>query len=130
MIFKTESAHEQYPKLPPLLRHMMDELSEMCSTWNIEPFCTRVADPVTGDSGVHEVYRAIDIRDQFDGEHVFTEDQIGQVVSYFNDKYRRTDGKPTCLYHSFQGGPYHLHFQQAPALSRYVDQDAVNSFVV
>jgi hypothetical protein len=54
--------------------------------------------------GVHEVWRAADIR-----THNFTSFEVTDLVGWLNEHFEYTGGKPTALAHDVAG--YHLHLQ-------------------
>lgn len=84
-----------------------------------ELIITRVKENITDSSGVHEDNRAFDARNEFDGGRLYNEEQTKKIVDYMNDKYKRYDGKPTCISHSFNGGPVHFHVQIAALTKTY-----------
>lgn len=116
MKFKNERAEREYKLMPKRLRAVCDDFETFSLFYGIEPVITRVREPQAGDSGVHEQGRGVDARDaqiMADGSSVrlYTKDQADSIVANLNLKHPRTDGKPTALHHSFQGGPAHIHLQ-------------------
>lgn len=118
MKFKNKIAEMDYQVLPAFLKKVCDDF-EINSLWyGVEPVVTRVREAVTHDSGVHEAGRAVDFRSQYslpDGTMgwLYTPQQCEDIVYQLNLKYPREDGKPTCMHHSFEGGPFHFHVQVA-----------------
>lgn len=94
-----------------------DQFSKMVA--GQEAIITRVKEFVAGSSGVHEDGRAFDVRDEFEGGRLYTDEQVKQIIQYMNEYYPRNDGKPTCLSHSFNGGPIHFHVQLALTTGTY-----------
>ncbi len=84
-----------------------------------EAIITRVLESVCGDSGVHEARRGVDVRDEFEGGRLYTDNQVKMLVEHMNTCYPRNDGKPTCIHHSFAGGPLHFHIQIALSTLAY-----------
>lgn len=78
-----------------------------------EAIITRVKERIEGSSGVHEDSRAFDVRDEFEGGRLYTDEQVKRITTYMNDAFPRNDGKPTCIHHSFNNGPLHFHVQIA-----------------
>lgn len=64
-----------------------------------------------GGSGVHEAFRAVDVR-----SHELNIQRIRQIEWLVNKRFPRSDGKPTCLYHDVGQGP-HFHLQVPPGTS-------------
>lgn len=84
-----------------------------------EAVITRVLEKVKGSSGVHEDNRAFDVRSESGGVTLFSDTEIKKIVDSMNELFPRNDGKPTCYYHSFQGGPFHFHVQLATLTKAY-----------
>lgn len=120
MKFKEDYMQAQLTETPPLLQEMALSFESTCkSVSGIEPLVTRVSDAVQGDSGVHEAKRAFDVRDEFEGKNLFTAEHVKSIVDQMNAEYPRTDGKQTCIHHSFQGMPFHFHVQMAADMKAY-----------
>jgi hypothetical protein len=85
----------------------------------IVPTVTRVLERIEGSSGVHEAGRAVDFRDEFGGVLTYPENVRNAIVALLNHKYSRKDGKPTVLWHRFQGNPGHFHVQLAADVNTY-----------
>jgi len=121
MLFKTESLQLEFDNSPLLLRLLADDFCDYVTThFAKKPICTRIWEAVAGSSGVHEVHRGIDFRDEHDGVFFFTPDESAELLEYINNKYYRNDGHPTLLHHSFCGGPMHMHLQIAESNMVYV----------
>jgi len=121
MNFKEEHLKEEFKSRPEHLIKMTRDFVKLSRAFSIEPVVTRVLERIDGSSSVHEAGRAIDFRDEHVGLRLYTRDQVGIILTEINGKYRRKDGKPTLLHHSFAGGPYHFHLQLAPVLELYFD---------
>jgi len=112
MEFKLPKLKIQYSKLPKLLKIIVQDADEFTrSSFGKELVVTRVSDRFEGESGVHPDNRALDARDQYKGEFMFSGTEREAIVSYINAKYPRRDKYEVCLWHSFDAGPYHFHFQ-------------------
>lgn len=116
MIFKHEYLNEQFKEAPRMLQKIALDFAGLSDQLGVSAVVTRVFDHVPGSSGVHEAHRAIDFRDEFevvDGgrKRLYTEDDVHYITSTINQNYPRTDGKLTCIHHSFNGGPMHFHLQ-------------------
>lgn len=116
MKFKNDLARGDYSILPAFLRKVCDDFETFSLYYGVEPVVTRVREAVPEDSGVHEACRAVDFRSQYslpDGTMgwLYTAQQAEDIVYQLNRKYPRDDGKPTCMHHSFEGGPFHFHIQ-------------------
>lgn len=116
MKFKNAQAAADYKIMPFMLRKIVDDFEAQSLFYGVEPVVTRIREGVCGDSGVHQAGRALDSRDQVlmpDGvwAKLYTLDQVTQICESINAKFKRDDGKPTCMHHSFNGGPMHFHFQ-------------------
>lgn len=110
--FKLPKHRIQYANTPLFLRLILEDADNFAkSNFGKELVVTRVSDRVEGESGVHGDFRAVDVRDQFKGEFTFTENERKAIVHYINAKYPRKDKYAVCLWHSFDGGAYHFHFQ-------------------
>lgn len=118
MKFKNELAESDYKILPAFLKKVCSSFERNSLWYGVEPIVTRVREAVAGDSGVHEAGRAVDFRSQHslpDGTMgwLYTPQQCEDIVYQLNHMYARDDGKPTCMHHSFEGGPFHFHVQVA-----------------
>lgn len=113
---------------PLFLRAIVDEFERKSLEMGIEPVITRVSDPVEGESGVHPQKRAVDIRDEHNGRRTYTPAQRDLLIDYFNTKYRRRDGRPTVVWHSFKGAPHHFHIQVAASMSTYLINSQKKTF--
>lgn len=79
--------------------------------FNITPTITRILEKVEGSSGVHEDFRAVDIRDEYKGSFTYQKWMTNFLINYINKKYPRLDAFKVLIHHSFSKGPYHFHFQ-------------------
>lgn len=115
MIFKSEREEDQLSEAPRKLIEVCYYFDALSSSYGKEAICTRVRDAVCGDSGVHEAGRAADFRSETrdnNGSHFrYSDFEISTIVEKINSRYPREDGKLVCIYHSFQGMPYHFHIQ-------------------
>lgn len=116
MKYKTPTCLFQLVASPMKLREVVKYFEELSKEMEIEPTISRVWDPVSGDSGVHEAHRAVDIRDEIKlssthSQLTYTNAQVDKIVKAINEKYPRHDGKVVCMHHSFKGGPLHFHIQ-------------------
>lgn len=120
MKFKNQVVADEFSKTSVFLQDMaeaLDNYSQMKTGQEI--IITRVREKIEGSSGVHEDNRAFDVRNEFEGGRLYTDDQVKDLVSYMNTVYPRNDGKVTMIHHSFQGGPFHLHVQLATLTRAY-----------
>lgn len=122
MIFKLPHMKAQYDELPQILKDICEEFDSLSNSFGIEPVVTRVSDPVEGESGVHPLKRAVDFRDQHDGRFLYTTEQRDIFLERIESIYKRNDGKPTIVYHSFNGAPFHFHVQIAFGLHVYAKE--------
>lgn len=84
--------------------------------FGIEPTITRVFERIPGATETHPEGRAVDIRDEFAGNHIYTPEQVRFLVSEMNRRFPM--GKMLCcIHHSFKGGPEHFHIQVSRALA-------------
>jgi len=120
MTFKTPEVEAEFDSVSTFL-HLMAKDFETASKLfaGQDIVITRVKEHICGDSGVHEAHRAFDVRDEFDGKRLFTDDQVKSLVDHINTLYPRNDGKPTCIHHSFNCGPFHFHIQLALLTTAY-----------
>lgn len=119
MKFKEPHMYDQLRDSSVILQLMVDDFVNFAGMhFKKDCMITRVWDPVPGETGVHPDKRAVDIRQEHEGEKVFTDTEANALVNFLNGKWHRLDGRPTCLLHSFQGGPQHFHIQ----VSQYVKQ--------
>lgn len=120
MKFKSDIVQFEFKKTSVLLQDMAKVMDEFCQKEvKQEIIITRVKEHIAGDSGVHEDNRAFDVRDEFAGGKLFSDEEVKKIVSFMNERYPRNDGKPTCINHSFGGGPYHFHVQIATLTKTY-----------
>jgi hypothetical protein len=116
MKFKNALAESDYKILPRKLKEICDYFEMLSTEYGVEPVVTRVAEPVEGDSGVHEARRAVDFRcEQYakkgPSSFLYSPPQTVTIEADINAKFKRPDGRPTCMYHRFHGDPYHFHIQ-------------------
>jgi hypothetical protein len=110
--FKDLKLQDELYHTPTLLQVMAEWLDQLSiGHFGKEIEITRVFEKVNGSSGVHEAHRAFDARDEHAGGHYYKPEEIAFLVSEMNRRFPRTDGKQSCIHHSFHGGPHHLHVQ-------------------
>ena len=117
MKFKTETEEAEFQKVSLILQLIVRDIELLVRGFAKEITITRVLSPVSGESGVHLDHRAVDIRDEFQGERTFSAAEIAVLLDSINNKWKRNDGYETIIHHSFHGGPWHLHVQ-IPELTR------------
>jgi len=120
MKLKTPEVEAELNSVTTLLQDMAeqcDAISKLVAGKEIT--VTRVLEHINCDSGVHEARRAFDVRDEFDGQRTYTDEQAKAIVDHLNTMYPRNDGHPTALHHSFEGGPFHIHVQIAASTLTY-----------
>lgn len=121
MKFKTEQVEKEWLMIPFPLRIIAEDFATKSKNeYNIECTVTRILEKVNGSSGVHEDYRGLDFRDQHGGSFLFSEAQRNEMLEYINEKYKRFDGKPSMIWHSFNGGAFHFHLQIPRDVLAYV----------
>lgn len=119
--FKDEKLLAEFSKAPILLSLMLQDADLFCQeNFDKELTVTRILGSIAGDSGVHADYRAIDCRDEYLGKRTFNESELKDLMGYINLRYYRNDGLLSVIHHSFQGMPYHLHFQIATLTKAYM----------
>lgn len=111
MEFKTPDIADQFSHLPGKLQEVVRLFDYLAGILGKEVTITRCWDPVPGDSGVHEAHRGVDCRDQVENTRLFSDDDVARIIAAINAFYPRTDGHFTAIHHSFDGMPYHFHFQ-------------------
>jgi len=120
MNFKSPDVEAEYNQVSVLLHLMANDFETASKLFaGQDIMITRVKEHICGDSGVHEAHRAFDVRDEFEGARLFTDAQVKILVDHMNALYPRNDGKPTCIHHSFNGGPFHFHIQLALLTTAY-----------
>ena len=120
MEFKHESLKAELLYSPSLLYLIVEHFEAICVYLRKPVVITRVWEEVQGSSGVHEAHRAVDIRDEHDGKFLFSTQEKDMIVGHMNRIYPRSDGKKVCIWHSFNGGPFHFHIQ-IPADLKKID---------
>ena len=123
MRFKHSDITYEYEKMPELLTEMADMFESISESFGIEPVVTRIMAPVEGSSGVHEAGRAIDFRDEYKEEHLYSMEQREILLDNINQEFARTDNKKSLIWHSFDGAPFHFHLQQASVMSVYINRE-------
>lgn len=124
MKFKSEEIEKEFEDAPILLKIIAYEFSSISlRQYGQEGIMTRVLESIPGDSGVHEDHRAVDFRDEFVGGRLYTDDEVKSLCEYMNTNFKRNDGKPTMIHHSFNGGPMHFHIQIATLTKAYMPLD-------
>ena len=124
MKFKSNEVKNEFFKTSIFLQQMgvvMDRFSQ--EMFGKEITITRVKEPIDGDSGVHGDNRAFDVRDEYEGQRTYSLDEVEQILDFMNTKYRRNDAKPTCINHSFHGGPHHFHVQISAYTKTYEGEE-------
>ena len=109
--FKQPHLREQFEQSSHVLKFITYDFDFLSSKFRKDPMITRVWDVVEGESGVHPDKRALDIRDEFNNEYYYSEEEVKALINYINARWQRNDGFKTCLYHSFNEGPKHFHLQ-------------------
>lgn len=106
---------EQYEMLPAKMLEVCESFNQLSLKFGVEPTVTRVTDKVDGESGIHQLYRAVDFRNEyFDGKSkrwLYPIEEVTFICDTLNKKYPRTDKKLTAIHHSFKNGPFHFHLQ-------------------
>jgi len=111
MLYKHPHLKDELENASVVLQLLAMSFELVSESLGIIPVVTRILEKVSGSSGVHEDYRAIDFRDECDGKFLYEKEDIDYILNEINSKWPRNDGKPTCIHHQFQGGPYHFHLQ-------------------
>lgn len=111
MKFKNDRCELEFKRAPERLKEIANRFDVLTQELDKEAIITRVLEPITGDSGVHEAHRAVDYRDQFGKKFTFTPNEVTFLVTTINHEYPRLDGKQVCIHHSFKGAPQHFHLQ-------------------
>lgn len=112
MKFKERHMALEFEAAPPVLKAICLDLADYCQNhFSKELTVTRILEPVEGESGVHTLHRAVDFRDEFQGISTFTKPEQETITDYINTKYKYGSGKQVLIFHSFQGGPMHIHVQ-------------------
>jgi len=120
MKFKSPEIEAEFKSTSVFLRILADSFDNCSYAYaSQEAIMTRVKEPICGSSGVHEDNRAFDIRNEFDGGRLYTDEQVRLIVQHMNLVYPRNDQKTTCIHHSFNGGPLHFHVQLARETKTY-----------
>jgi len=120
MKFKSPDIEKEFESVTIFLQDMAMHMDLFCrEKFSQELIITRVKEHICGDSGVHEANRAFDVRNEFEGGRLYTDEQVKEIIDYMQSSYPRNDGKPTIIHHSFAGGPYHLHVQIALETTTY-----------
>jgi hypothetical protein len=122
--FKDAHLKDQFDAAPTLLKLAIEEIDFLAKKFGKSAIVTRVTDAVEGESGVHLDHRAVDIRDEYMGKFVFTENERLAILHYINARYPRNDGKQTIIWHSFGGGPHHFHVQVAATTKTHMSVKA------
>ena len=127
-MFKSAEVERQYKLSPSVLRAIAEYFEELSLGYGVEPYVTRAWDRVSpNESGVHIERRALDFRSQrgSSGVPLYSGVQIESIVKAINKRYPREDDKQTCIYHSFQGGPWHFHIQIPYAWLTYAERHQI-----
>lgn len=122
MNFKSPELQDELAKADTMVSVMAQWFRDLCiAHFSVDPMLTRVLEAIPGDSGVHEIGHGVDFRDQHDGTFTFTPEQTQFLVSEMNRKFPRTDGKLSCIHHSFCGGMFHFHLQTHPGVTSEIN---------
>lgn len=133
VIFKDLQAGQDWADASDFLKEIAGEFIDWSHGEGVVPTITRLKKAVDGDSGVHEAGRAIDFRDEFDkGKFLYHRPARDAFIEKMNEKYKRVDGKPTVLWHSFQPHdeqgnpvgeplPHHFHIQIPADIHQWCD---------
>ena len=119
MKFKEPKLEQELKKSSILLRLAAQEFEKLSLIYMIEPVVTRVWDKVEGATGIHQDKRAIDFRNQYGDVRLYTDMQVKHILELMNEAWKRNDGFPTLIHHSFNHGPYHFHLQIAESVKAY-----------
>ena len=111
LLFKLPKYEKEFYNAPPRLQEIVQEFALLARKGGIAATVTRVRDHVEGSSGVHKLNRAVDVRDEFKGEFTFPQPLRDELIEFINAKYPYGDKYKTCVWHSFDSGPHHFHFQ-------------------
>jgi len=112
LTYKYPGVELEFHNAPALLQHVVLTFVQLSvEMYGINPIMTRVLDPISGESGVHNQYRGADIRNQYMKTFMYTKEQSSTLVNLINQKFKRIDGFKTVLMHSFKSNPAHYHFQ-------------------
>ena len=113
--FKTYEMFSQYLNLfyvNPLLYAILNEYFLIShKSFNVDPVVTSVWRKKKNDSGVHELWRAVDLR----SKHYSSENK-NHICHYFNSRYQYDHTRPEkelVIYHG-KGDNEHFHFQTHP----------------
>jgi hypothetical protein len=119
--FKLPELEVELEAAPIVLQLLAWEFEKLSRLWGgIEPIVTRIREKVEGSSGVHEIGRALDFRDEHPkGEFLYSHGIRSKLVEHFNRKYSRRDKKPTLLWHAFHSGNHHFHLQVPARLDTF-----------
>ena len=111
MKFKEPGLFNEYSELPIVLQNLAQDFDLLSGFFGVEAVVTRVKEPIQGSSGVHEAGRAIDFRDEYQGNFIYNSYQRVTLIKLLNDKYYRSDNHKSVISHRFQGGNLHFHLQ-------------------
>jgi len=109
--FKTPKLKKEFDGLPSRLREAFFSFCIEANRMRKAPVITRVLAAIEGATGVHPSGRALDIRDEFCGEHTYTEAQRTALLDAVNKQYPRPDKYDTLIHHKFKDQPAHFHMQ-------------------
>lgn len=109
--FKTPKIKKEFAGLPSRLREAFFSFCIEANRMRKAPVITRVLAAIEGATGVHPAGRALDIRDEFCGEHTYTEAQRTALLDTVNKQYPRPDKYDTLIHHKFKDQPAHFHMQ-------------------
>jgi hypothetical protein len=121
MLYKTPREEQELEQACPALQLVAGYFEALSQRFGIEPVITRILEPIKGESGVHQDYRAVDFRNEMGvgGPRLYTDEQAKVLVDEMNKRFPRKDNKLVCIHHSFvnnkdpnsKPAPFHFHVQ-------------------
>lgn len=117
--FKTPQVQKEFEEATLILQLLAEDFVKLSNHFGIIPVMTRVLEDIPGATSVHPAGRALDFREEYQGSFLYTPEQRVHIVEFINKKWMRNDGKPTIIWHSFNGGPHHFHLQLASDVMVY-----------
>lgn len=111
MQFKDAFLIGELDQIPRFLYLASLEFEKHSNKCGIDPMITRIYGRIPGDSGVHEQWRAIDFRDEFNGIFTYKAAHREYLLRVINRLFPRSDGLSTLIWHAFGEMPHHFHLQ-------------------
>lgn len=110
MKYKEAKLKTQIQKANSLLRRAISDFEYYSYLYaGVEPVVTRVTDSVDHEeTNVHSLGLAIDFRNEYGKEKLYTDRQANKICKEINNLYPRNDGLKTLIVH---GKPQHFHLQ-------------------